>query len=476
MKKKARNVHFTAKTKVHFMGIGGSGLSAVSMIAKSEGFEVSGCDLDLDSSYIDIVQKSDTPLFRGHSSKHLKGVDLLVISPAVEFQNKDHPEYKSAEKKGKLMTWQKFLGKYILPGKKVIAISGTHGKGSTTALASLIFEKAGADPSVLVGAKMKNWNSNYRLGKSSLFILEADEFNDNFLHYKPSVIIINNIEFDHPDYFSSENQVIESFNKFINKLKKDEVLIVNQDSQGVKKLISRQEDLDKRIEVLGYTFEDNPLVKTKKSSRINIINADESGTEFSIKSSTLRYNDKYHCSVPGKYNVANAAGAIITARLFGIDSGTIKLALSSFKGMGRRLDLIGEKRGVKVYDDYAHHPTAVKATISALRQKYPGARIWAIIEAHGYSRTKALLKDYKGAFEGSDKVIVGPIFKARDKQKFGVNGYSIVKASGHNDIKFVPTPAQIAYKLKKQAKKDDVILVMGAGYSYKWARNILKSI
>lgn len=461
---------------IHFMGIGGSGVSAVALLAKEHGFEISGCDLDLGSSYLDKVKKSNIKIYPGHSQNHIEGADLIVISPAVEYQNKDHPEYQKAKKLGKLMTWQKFLGEFVLKGKKVVAVSGTHGKGTVTAMISLIFEKAGMDPSALVGAKVKAWDSNFRLGKSNLFILESDEFNDNFLNYQPSFVVVNNIEFDHPDYFFSEDKVIESFAKFVKKLKRGGRLVVNQDSSSIRKLFKRLGDFTKNLDVYGYTFENRPLLEVRNSAKIKVLSDDSLGTSFTITIKSLDYHNSIRCDIPGRHNVANAAAAVVVAKLFDVDDEAISTALSNFKGLARRLDLIGEKKGVVVYDDYAHHPTEIAATLSALRQKYPKERIWAIVEPHSYSRTKALLPNYKGVFKDADKVIVGPIFKARDKEKFGVGSYSIVKVSDHDDIKFIPTEMQIAYKLKKEVKKKDVVVVMGAGKSFRWAREILKRL
>ena len=458
------------------MGIGGSGISAVGSLAKLEGFEVSGCDLDLESAYLGKIKELNIPVFKGHDKKHLENSDLLVISPAVFYQNSRHSEFKVAKQKDKLITWQSFLGKFILKDKKVIAISGTHGKGSTTAIASLIFEKAGLDPSVLLGAKVKKWNSNFRLGRSGLFIVEADEFNDNFLNYSPEIAIIGNIEFDHPDYFSSEREVLKSFRGFVKRLKGDRILIVNQDSPGIKKLFKMLGSYANNLKVYGYTFSEKPKLKLNNSVRIKVKKLGKDGTEFSIKSSQLRLDDTLKINLTGEYNVANAAASIILANLFDIKNIDIKTVLQSNIGLGRRLDLIGEKGKIKVYDDYAHHPTAIAATLSGLRQKYPKNRIWVVVEPHSYSRTKALLEDYRRVFNNSEKVIIGPIFKARDKRNFGMSGDDIAEKSEHKDVIYLKKVDKIVENILKDAKADDVIIVMGAGKSFKWAQEILKSL
>jgi UDP-N-acetylmuramate--alanine ligase len=459
------------------MGIGGSALSGVAIMAKREGFSVSGCDLEKDTAYLEKVKKEGIKIFTDHDEEHLKNVDILAVSPAIVYLNKKHPEFVKAKKRGILQIWDEFVGKYLLKNKEVICVTGTHGKSTTTSLAAVLFEDAGIDISSIVGAKVKKWGSNYRSGKSKLFIIEADDFYEKFLNYNPSTIILNNIEFDHPDFFKSEGDMITSYEKFVKLLKKNNNLIVNQDSLGNKKLFDKLPlKLLNEINIYGYTLSDNPKIKLKNSVKGSILKASAEGTLFKAVSSTLDIEGEYKLGIPGEHNVSNALGVIILGKIYGIRSGFVKKTLKNFNGTVRRLEFIGEKRGVSVYDDYAHHPTAIKATIAAIKQKYPNKRIWAIVEPHSYSRTKALLKNYKGVFEGAFKVLVGPIYKARDTETFGVDGNSIVKASEHKNAVYQKDLEGVLNSVKKEVEAGDVILVMGAGYSYKWAREILNRL
>ncbi|SRR5258708_330025 len=445
--------------KIHFIGIGGSGMSGVAMIAKSQGYKVSGCDLNLNTPYINELKDSGIKVFEGQNKDHLKDVDIVAVSPAVYFQNEDDAEMILAKKSKKILTWQRFLGKYLQKGKAVICIAGTHGKSTTTAMASLLFEKAHLDPSVMIGANVKEWGANYKVGKSKIFITEADEFFDNFLNYHPDVIILNNIEFDHPDYFKNEKQMFESFKKFINNLGGKRILIFNQDDLGIKKLFKMiGNDKSKEINLYGYTT---------KGKRLSL---KKSYTEFEIDDTLFKLK------IPGMYNVSNALGVVTLGKLFNIPLTEVKKSLSEFKGIGRRLELIGRKNDVVIYDDYAHHPTAIKKTLIALRQKYPKNKILAIVEPHTYSRTKALLSSYKNAFKFADEVVVAPIFKSRDSSDYGVSGESIVKVSNHKNIKYIDNFDKIVSLVKESARPESVIIVMGAGESYKLARNILENI
>lgn len=380
--------------KIHFMGILGSGAAGVADLAREMGYEVSGCDL----------QKG------GHDVGHLKNIDLLVVTPAVFYQSAKHPELVEGRKRRILMTWQEFLGKILLKNKKVICIAGTHGKSTTAAMAAKLLIDNGFDPIAVVGANVPEWKGSSRFGKGEYAVVEADEFNDNFLNYAPEIIIINNIEFDHPDYFKNEAHVKESFAKFTRKLTGPKILI---------------------------TQKDNP------------------GKRFNLK-------------IWGEHNQKNANMVYALGKRLGIEDGKVIKSIENFTGIERRMQSIGKN----VYDDYAHHPTAIRATLTALRSRFPKSRIWAVVEAHGYARTKALLPLYKNAFEAADKVIVGPIFKARDNKTFGITPKSVAEASGHLDILTANSMDQIVEIIKNGVKKGDVILVMGAGKSYLWAKEI----
>jgi len=439
---------------VHFMGIGGSGASGVALMAKAMGYEVSGCDLAEITPYLEKVKKAGIRVFVGHDEGHIKGVDILTVSPSIMFGNKKHPEVMRAKK---VMTWQHFLGGYLQKGKKVICVAGTHGKSTTTAMAAKLFEDAGLDPWVMIGATVPKWGSNYRIGKKDYFITESDEFFDNFLNYKPNVIILNNIEMDHPDYFKSKRQLFESFKKHVESIRSGGVLIANWDDKNVRELVEKIK-IKKKIKV------------SKCSLDQVVVSLSSKGSEFSLEGS------KYSLKLPGKYNISNAMGVIALGKMVGIREELIKKSLAGFSGIGRRMELLGERNGVKVYDDYAHHPTAIKVTLEGLRQKYPDSRIWVIVEPHSFSRTKKLLKHYKGVFDSVDRVIIGPIFKARDSHDFGISGADVVDVCDHKKADYVEDVGLLIAQVKKEARRGDVVVIMGGGDSYKWAREMLRQI
>jgi UDP-N-acetylmuramate--alanine ligase len=417
------------------MGIGGSGMSGVALLASKMGYTVTGCDLEGSTAY-------STSIFKGHSSEHLKDVDLLVVTPAVYYQNAKNPELVEGEKRKIAITWQEFLGKYLAKDKKVICVAGTHGKSTTTAMVGKLLADANLDPSVIVGAAVPEWNGNSRYGKGEYFVIEADEFNNNFLNYSPEIIILNNIEFDHPDFFKSEKEVFESFKKFIGRLIGMKILIVNGDSEGIIKLL---DSIDKsELKIIKYSRENEKL--------------------------------GFDLAISGNHNISNALGVVALGKLLGIEENIIRKSLSAFPGIGRRMELIADKDGIKVYDDYAHHPTAIAATLQGLRELYPSAKIWAVDEPHGFARTNALIDKYKGVFKDADKVLIGPIFKARDNETFGMTQQIVAEKSGHPDAKGYDSFEEIKGVFEKGLKSGDVVLVMGAGKSYLWAREIANLI
>lgn len=414
------------------MGIGGSGMSAVAQIAHAQGYIVSGCDLNLDTPYVDKVKKLNIPIFAGHSADHLKDIDILAVTPAAFYISSDHPELQEAKKKNILMTWQEFMGKYLHKNKFVICIAGTHGKSTTTTMTGLLLEAAGLDPTVEVGATVPAWHSNVRIGKSKYFISEADEFYDNFSSYKPDVIILNNIEMDHPEYFHTIDRVLQSFQKFIDNLKPGGTLIYNSDSPLIHKLRLPKNSVP-------YTL-----------------------SEFN-----------YKLSIPGNHNKSNALGVIKLAKILNTPDSITISTLKSFTGISRRIELIGDKNGIKVYDDYANHPTAFTASIAGVKELNPDSKIWAVIEPHSFSRLRATLSDLPAAVSQADEVIVSKIFASRETDPGDFSGADIAAAA---HARYIPEFAEILSTLKVESHPGDVILVMGSGDSYKLSRQILDSL
>lgn len=427
--------------RVHFIGIGGSGVSAVAQLAHAQGFKVSGCDLNTNTSYISkVASLGGIKIFPGHDIAHLKQADIVAVSPAVFFQSSNHPEIVEAILQKKLIKWQEFLGKYLHKNKFVICIAGTHGKSTTTAMVGHLLENAHLDPTVELGATDLSWQNNIRIGHGKYFISEADEFHDNFSNFRPDILILNNIELDHPEYFHTLENTISTFAKFLSNIKPNGVLIYNSQSLSVKKLI---EKIPKpHFSLIPFSPEEFPR-------------------EFSL-------------GIPGKHNLANAQGVITLSKCLKIPDKILYSTLANFKGLSRRIELIGEKNGIKIYDDYANHPTAIAASIETVKNLYPAKRLLVVIEPHTVSRLRATLDLLPPAVQKADRVIISEIFTSRETADPAFTGRHIAKSIPN--AKFIAQFDDIVNYLKLNITDIDIILVMGSGNSHILAKNILKGI
>ena len=407
------------------MGVGGSGMSAVAQIAAAYGYEVSGCDLKTG----------------GHDVSHLEGIDILAVTPAVFFQSAQHPELIEGRRRGILMTWQEFLGRYLHKNKFVVCIAGAHGKSTTTALTGLLLEAAGLDPTVEVGATVPAWHSNFRVGLGKYFVSEADEYYHNFLNYHPQIIILTMIEMDHPEYFGTFEKILDAYRQFVNQLQPGGVLIYNAADPGVTQLLQLLKP--ETYNLISYHLSDFP------------------------KSLKLR--------IPGLHNRLNAAAIIKLGKYLKINSKLITSTLTNFEGIGRRLEIIGQKHGITVIDDYANHPTSFAANLQAVKEKYPKSKIWAVIEPHTYSRLHTLLPLLPPSLQLADHIIVSRIFASRETDPGDFSGADIATAIGPK-AKYIPEFTKIITSITAQAKLGDVILVMGSGDSYKLAKDLTAAL
>lgn len=424
------------------MGIGGSALAGVAILAKKYGFEVNGCDLVKETAYSHTLDKFGIKSLVGHNVNHLKDVDILAVSPAVLFTTPMHPEIKEARKRKILMTWQEFLGRYLQKNKTVIAIAGTHGKSTVTVMVGLMMEEGGLDPTVEVGAIVPQWGATVRFGQSKYFVCEADEFNNNFLNYSPGIIIINNLEMDHPEFFQDFNEFLGAFVKLIKKLKEPKILIVNKEDKELQKLLIKM----------------RPWLDKEK-----------------VKVVDFYRGEIFNLQVSGIHNELNARAAMACGQELKIDFKKIKKALENFKGISRRFELIGERKGIKVYDDYAVHPTAVEATLKAARQKYPKQKIWAVFEPHQYSRLKLFLNDFAKSLRLADQIIITAIYPGREKMDSSIKAEDLVKKIGKK-TEHLKNFKEIVEKVSQQAKQGDIIIVLGAGKSYLLSKMILEKL
>ncbi len=409
------------------MGIGGSGASAAARLAKETGYEVSGCDLE-ESSITHRLRKEGIAVSLGHEVSHLKNLDLLVHTPAVFYQSLTHPEYLKAKAKGIALTWEEFMAEYLQKGKYTIAVAGTHGKGTTTAMICRLLETAGLDPTCEVGANLLDWEKkNNRVGKSKYFVFEADEFRDKFLIYKPDLAVITSIGMEHPDYFKDFNQVLSSFVKFARKAK---VLVINGEDAGCQKLIKEIRG-SRGIRVIKY----------KKLTKVQ---------------AKLRF--------PGEHIRSNAAAAWTAAKVLGVKDKQIRGGLERFGGLERRFEFKGEVEGAKIYDDYAHHPTAVAANIAAMRELFPKKKIWVVFQPHMYSRLERFFPEFTKALQKADRVVVTDVYSRRENGLPKPTGKELALSIGFPKATYVGGDLNnVANFVRRNVSPGDAVIIVGAG-------------
>ena len=447
----------TKKLKIHFIGIGGIGVSALARYYLAKGCKVTGSDL-VASEITDSLKKLGAKIFIGpHRPRNvLEMIDLVVYSPAVQ---KSNPELKAVIQHPRLLNQPRVLSYPEALGELTkkyftIAVSGTHGKSTTTAMIGLLLTKAGFDPTVIVGTKVKEFgDSNCRVGvgfpsPSQYLVIEADEHMASFLNYWPKIIVLTTIEADHLDYYKNLSNILKTFKKYIGHLPKDGVLIVNRDDPNVQEVsrgrASAGSSRGDSISLYRYSLRQEEVKKLKKILKI-----------------------------PGEHNIYNALAALTVARALKIPDKISFKSLSEYRGSWRRFEItkILDPKPYTLISDYAHHPTEIRVTLKAAREKFPKKKIWCVFQPHQYQRTFYLFKDFVKVFRQApvDKLIITDIYDVAGREekeiKKKVNSEKLVKAVNKNWVIYLPKKKIINY-LKKNLKGGEVVVIMGAGDIY----------
>ncbi|HAN10190.1 MAG TPA: UDP-N-acetylmuramate--L-alanine ligase [Clostridiales bacterium] len=437
--------------KVHFIGIGGISMSGLAHVLLNQGYAVTGSDMK-GSHIIDELVKAGVKVYIDHMEGNVDSdVDLVVFTAAVKETN---PEMINARARNiNVIDRAELLGYLMKEYKYSLAISGTHGKTTTTSMISHILLEAQCDPTISVGGILKSINGNIRVGNSDYFVTEACEYCDSFLKFFPYIAVILNVEKDHVDYFKNMDSIYESFRKFANLVPKEGALVINKDIPSIDKLLS---GLNTNIITYGDKITADYTAVGITYDEIGLPNFDV------IYKNELVGN--INLSVRGDHNVSNALAAIATARFLDIEFKYIKTGLQSFIGTDRRFELKGKVDGITIIDDYAHHPTEITATLEAIK-KFPHNKLWCIFQSHTYTRTKEFLDEFALSLSRADNVVIADIYAAREQNTVGVYPDDIVSRihkynenaihiSDFDDIK--------DYVLSR-ARAGDVILTMGAG-------------
>jgi len=439
------------KNSIFFIGIGGINMSSLALISKKMGYRVAGSDRG-STELTEKLISSGIEVFKGHNKTNIEGFEVVVYTVAI---SSDNPEYIRATELGiPLISRADYMG-YLMTGyKNRIGISGMHGKSTCTSMCAEVFMTAGTDPTILSGAVLDTIGGAYRVGGEEYFIFEACEYMDSFLDFNPTLAIILNIEMDHVDYFHSMEQIKESFFKFAQIVGDYGCVVANYDDTEVREVTS---NLNCHVISYGISYKNAAFTATN-------IRYENGCPSFDVMHQG-EYYMHVSLSVIGEYNVYNALAVVVAAWQYSIDKAAVEEGLKRFRGAKRRMEYRGKLNGAAVYDDYGHHPTEVRSTINGIA-KIECDRIWCVYQPHTYSRTSELLDEYMHAFDIADRVIIAPIYAAREVDTLGMSGGLLASKIGER-AQYVEGFENIAKLLKNEVFAGDIIVIMGAGDIYR---------
>ncbi len=445
--------------KIHFVGIGGIGMSGIAEIMLSRGFKISGSDMS-ESATTERLRSIGISVSIGHEEENLKDADVLVYSSAVNVSN---PEVKSAIERGIPVIKRSEMLAETMRMKYGIGIAGTHGKTTTTSMVGLVLTEAGIDPTIIVGGKLSGLGgTNARLGKSEYIVVEADEFDRTFLSLTPSIAAITTLETEHLDTYKDLDDIKGAFIQFANKVPFFGFVVLCLDEPALQDI--------------------RPLIKKKVLTYGTTQQADVRAIDITYKEFSASYNVIYkgndlgqiELNIPGKHNVNNSLVAVAIAIELGVEFSVIKKALESFSGVYRRFETKYNK-DILVVDDYAHHPTEINATLSGIRNGWK-RRLVAVFQPHLFSRTRDFYTEFGRAFLNSDVFICTDVYPAREEKIEGISGELVANAAksfGHKDVIYVENKEDISSTLMDVIKKDDIVVTLGAGDIWKYGEKFV---
>ena len=453
---------------VHLIGIGGAGLGPIALVLMELGMRVSGSDRQSNLRTQELAD-AGARIFDAQEAANLRGPaavlpDVVLISSAVDAAN---PERRAAEVAGLPVVKRAEFLPALLAGRRVIAVAGTHGKSTTTAMIVRTLRAAGIDAGYIIGTDLPGYGSA-AAGSTPHFVIEADEYDHMFLGLVPAVAVITNVEWDHPDCFPTADAFYRAFADFVAGVQRDGLLIICSDDPGASRLYAERSAEGPSWLTYGFDLAAdlnalNPVVLPDGGTRVDVA---ERGTPAAAL--TLQ--------VPGRHNVLNALAALAVAEHCGVSPAQARLSLAAFGGTKRRFEFKGEAAGIAVIDDYAHHPTEVQATLSAARGRYPERRIWAVLQPHTYSRTERMLDAMARSFADADRVLVTDIYAAREVEDGGVHASRLVAASPHPAMEYVGSLAAASARLAAAVEPGDVVITLGAGDGYRVGEELLATL
>ncbi len=444
--------------RVHFIGIGGTGISAIALMLLARGWQVSGSDAN-PSTYFDAATLAGAKTVIGHDPELVKQADLVVRSSAISEQD---PDIQTAKQAGiPVLKRSEFLP-VLTEGKEVLAVAGSHGKTTTTAMLIETLRAAGEDPSFILGAKVKSLGTNAHEGQSKLFVIEADEYDNMFLGLEPTISLVTNIEHDHPDFFPTEADYLQAFKTFAMKTRGNGTLLLCGEDRLSQKLHAQLEDAPFKLLSFGFGAENDYQILNSQIMQTG------RSFELSFKARSL---GQFKTHIPGQHNVLDAAAALAMVHQAGLNLKKASKGLQNFTGSERRFDIFYQKGGLTLVNDYGHHPTQLKATLEACREAFPQAKLWAVWEPHTFSRTQNMQTAFTQSLKSADRVIITKIYAAREAD----NGYTpqvIADQLPEQNALYLPDFDTVAEAIIQGQHGNDLVIVFSAGKGPEISRNI----
>jgi len=440
----------TLPRRVHIVGIGGVHMSAIAQILLALGHEVSGSDLSL-SLFARRAQERGAQVFQGHSPQNLGEAELVVITSAVR---PDNPEVVEARRRGIPVIKRGEMIARLLAGRQVIAVAGSHGKTTVTALIAYMLREAGLDPPFFLGGEMINLRANAAWGQGPYGVVEADEYDATFLHYHPYMSVVTSIEPDHLDFYGTFEGLVMAFRRFLSQTSPQGLIIANLDDPTVAALAAEGAA---PAPLEGYGLKGEGLWQGR-----GVAPAEGGGYSFTIWRDGRPYA-AFSTPLFGLHNVANILAAVAVAHHLGLPLATVQRAVGRFRGVARRFQRVGEAAGVVIMDDYAHHPTEIRATLAAARERFPGRRLVLLFQPHTYSRSRYLLEGFRGCFAGADELFIAETYAAREGPEAGMSAQELAQAIEMPRAQYLGPLVQAGREVARRLRPGDVFCTMGAG-------------
>lgn len=454
---------YLKKYHIHFVGIGGIGMSGIAELLLNLGYTVSGSDLK-SSDITERLKRLGGVIFRGHTQENIADADVVVVSSAVAENN---PEIKAARQVSIPVIPRAEMLAELMRLKYSVAVAGAHGKTTTTSIIAAVLDKGGLDPTVVIGGKLKSIGTNARLGDGEFIVAEADESDGSFLKMSPAIAVVTNIDREHLDFYRDLEDIQAAFLKFIDRIPFYGLAVLCLDNEPIQALLP---DIQKRYTTYGMS--------TQADFQAKNVTFEGLKSRFSVYQLDRELGD-IQLNLPGIHNVYNAMASVAVGIELDLPFATIKAALDTLEGVQRRLEIKGEVGGVSVIDDYGHHPTEIKTTLQAAKEAWPDRRKVVVFQPHRYTRTRALFDEFTRSFYQSDILVVLPIYSAGEKEIIGVDSPSMcdgIRQHGHKEVVCMEGITEAVVELKQLLKPGDILLTLGAGDVYKVGEKVLEEL